>query len=166
VYYFLQGNIVLSVSLLFIGSFSPFLNSAHIATYYANGKKDFRRVSLYNVTKSVVPALILIATLFVTQNVLIIIFVYFFANTAVALFTHRDAIAFYKPNTADDPGLLDYSKKLSVLGILSTITAQADKILIFTSIGAAELATYAIAVAFPEQIKAALGIDGVFHLHA
>ncbi len=155
-YYFLQGNIVLSVSLLFIGSFSPFLNSAHLATYYANGKKDFKRLSVYNIVKGVVPALILIITVFLTQNVLIIIFVYFLANTAIALLTYRDALRFYKPNRVDDPQILDYSKKLSVISILSTITAQADKILIFTSIGSAELATYAIAVAFPEQIKAAL----------
>ncbi len=156
IYYFLQGNIVLSVSLLFIGSFSPFLNSAHLATYYANGKKDFRRLSIYNVVKGVVPALILIITVFLTQNVLIIIFVYFLANTAIALLTYQDALRFYKPNMVDDPHILDYSKKLSAISILSTITAQADKILIFTSIGSAELATYAIAVAFPEQIKAAL----------
>lgn len=156
IYYFLQGNTTLSISLLFIGSFSPFLNSAHLATYYANGKKDFTRLSIYNIVKGVVPALALIATLFVTQNILVILFIYFFANTAVALLTYRDAIRFYKPNTTDDPDILDYSKKLSLLGMLSTLTAQADKILIFTSIGAAELAIYSIAMAFPEQIKSAL----------
>lgn len=156
IYYYLQENITLSVSLLFIGSFSPFLNSAHLATYYANGKKDFARLSIYNITKGVVPALALIATLFVTQNILIVIFVYFLANTTIALLTYQDAIRFYKPNTTDDPGILDYSKKLSLLGMLSTLTAQADKILIFTHIGAAELAIYSIAMAFPEQIKSAL----------
>jgi O-antigen/teichoic acid export membrane protein len=156
IYYFIQGNTTLSISLLFIGSFSPFLNSAHLATYYANGKKDFTRLSIYNIAKGVVPALALIATLFVTKNVLIIIFVYFLANTAIALLTYQDAIRFYKPNTTDDPGILDYSKKLSLLGMLSTLTAQADKILIFTHIGAAELAIYSIAMAFPEQIKSAL----------
>lgn len=156
IYYFIQGNTTLSVSLLFIGSFSPFLNSAHLATYYSNGKKDFTRLSIYNIAKGVVPALALIATLFVTQNILIIIFVYFLANTAIALITYQDAIRFYKPNATDDPGILDYSKKLSLLGILSTLTAQADKILIFTSIGATELAIYSVAMAFPEQIKSAL----------
>ncbi len=156
IYYFLHGNITLSISLLFIGSFSPFLNSANLATYYANGKKDFKRLSIYNAIKGIVPVVILIATLFVTQNIIIIIFVYFFANTAVALLTYRNAIHFYKPNSADDPGILDYSKKLSLIGFLSTIAAQADKILIFTSIGAAELAIYSIAMAFPEQIKAIL----------
>lgn len=156
IYYFLQGNTTLSASLLFIGSFSPFLNSAHLATYYANGKKDFTRLSIYNIAKGVIPALALIATLFVTKNVLIIIFVYFFANTAIALLTYRNAIYFYKPNSIDDPDILEYSKKLSLLGMLSTLTAQADKILIFTSIGAAELAIYSIAMAFPEQIKSAL----------
>lgn len=156
IYYFLQDNTTLSISLLFIGSFSPFLNSAHLATYYANGKKDFTRLSIYNITKGVIPALALIATLFITKNVLIIIFVYFFANTAIALLTYRNAIYFYKPNSIDDPDILEYSKKLSLLGMLSTLTAQADKILIFTSIGAAELAIYSIAMAFPEQIKSAL----------
>lgn len=156
IYYFIQGNTTLSISLLFIGSFSPFLNSAHLATYYANGKKDFARLSIYNIVKGVLPAIALISTIFFTKNVIIIIFVYFFANTAVALLTYRDAIHFYKPNANDDPGILDYSKKLSLIGMLSTLTAQADKILIFTHIGAAELAIYSIAMAFPEQIKSAL----------
>lgn len=155
-YYFLNDNLTLAISLLFIGSFSPFLNSAHLATYYANGKKDFKRLSIYNAVKGVIPAVALVVTLLLTQNVLIIIFIYFLANTAISLLTYRDAIHFYKPNTTDDPDLLDYSKKLSTISILSTATAQADKILIFTSIGSAELATYAIAIAFPEQIKAAL----------
>lgn len=156
VYYFLKDNIVLSVSLLFIGSFSPFLNSANIAGYYANGKKDFTRLSAYSVIRGVAPALILIVTLFITKNVLVIIFVYFFVNTAVAMLVYRDAINFYKPNLVDDPDLLNYSKKLSLLSALSTVTAQADKIIIFTSIGAVELATYSVAMAFPEQIKSLL----------
>jgi len=38
---FFKDNIVLSFSLLLLILFSPFLNSANIAGYYANGKKDF-----------------------------------------------------------------------------------------------------------------------------
>jgi len=156
IYYYLHGNVILSISLLFIGSFSPFLNSANLATYFANGKKDFARLSIYNIVKGVFPAVVLIGTLFLTDSVLVIIFTYFFANTVAALLVYGDALRFYKPNEQDDPGLLDYGKKLSVLNILSTIATHADKVLIFTSLGAVELAIYSVASAFPEQIRSAL----------
>ncbi len=155
-YYYLRDNITLAVSLLFIGSFSPFLNASHLATYFANGKKDFKRLSIYNVVKGVLPAILIAGTLFVTENILIIVFVYFISNSAIAFLTYWNALKFYKPNTEKDPELLPYSKKLSALGILSTIAAHADKILIFTLLGSVELATYAVAVSFPEQIKTML----------
>jgi len=54
----------------------------------------------------------------------------------------------------DDPDLLNYSKKLSLLSALSTVTAQADKINYFLlQLVQLKLATYSVAIAFPEQIK-------------
>ena len=156
VYYYLRGNIALAVSLLFIGSFSPFLNASHLATYFANGKKDFKRLSIYNVVKGVLPTMTIAGTLFATENVVVIVLAYFISNSVAAILTYWDALRFYQPNEEKDPELLPYSKKLSVLGILSTVAAHIDKILIFTFLGAPELAIYSVAVAFPEQIKAAL----------
>lgn len=153
-YYYINENFVLSVSLLLIGSFSPLLNSFNLATYFVNGKKDFRQLSTYNIIKGVAPATVLIGTIYLTEHILWIVFVYFASNLFAAFVVYYDTIKRYRPNNIDDTNLLEYGKKLSALNVLGMITAQLDKILIFTHIGAVELAIYSVAIAFPEQIKA------------
>lgn len=154
IWYYTHDNITLAISMLFIGSLSPIINASQVATYFANGKKDFRTLSIYNISKGIFPIIVLICTVYLSTNIIVLIATYFISNALIGYVTYFDARNRYTPHTGEDADLGSYSKKISSQNILAGLAAQADKVLIFNSIGAAELAVYSIALAFPEQAKA------------
>ncbi len=154
VYYFLHQNNILGVSLLIAAVCSPFMVSAGLFASYINGKKDYRRLSIYNFLDNVIPTLLILGALFINKSIFVIVAVYFISNVIVALALYRKTLKTFNPGSEEDSGMYGYSKKMSLLNIIGLIAVQADRVLIFTVIGAPELAIYAIAVAFPEHAKA------------
>ena len=155
-YYFLNGNTVLALSLLVVGSFSPLMVSAALYSGYLNGKKDFRTGSMFNILTNTIPAVVLLATIAFTRDVLVIVLVYFIAHTAVNGYFYLATLKKFRPNDAVDPALLSYSKHLSVMNAISTVADYLDKILIFHYLGAAQLAVYSFAIAVPTQLRGLL----------
>jgi len=153
-YYYINGDMILSFSFILAGIFSPVITSSGIYASYLLGKKDFRRNSLYSMIRNFVPAATLILTLLLTQNLLIIIVVYFCSSVSVSLFLYYKTVNAYRgTNNAEDPELLSYSGHLSIMEIIGRISGQLDKILIFHYLGAAPLAIYAFAIAPIEQLQ-------------
>lgn len=154
IYYYLNGNALLSFSFLLAGVLLPVIASAGLYGSYLMGKKDFRRSTLYGIIRNVIPALSLILTLFLTQNLAVIITVYFFSIALVSLFLYWITIRTYRgENTKNDSGLVSYSKHLGVMGIIGSVADNLDKILIFHYLGAIPLAIYAFAIAPVEQLQ-------------
>ena len=155
VYYFLNDNTLLSVSFLIAGILSPVATSASLYAAYLLGKKDFKRNSFYGIVRNIAPAIAIITTLFLTDNLLIVLAVYFFSGALVSLFLYRLTTRAYRnENSKEDPELFSYGGHLSIMGIIGSITNQLDKILIFHFLGAAPLAIYAFAIAPVEQLQA------------
>ncbi len=152
-YYYINGNELLSFSFLLAGILTPFTNSAALYGAYLLGKKDFRRNSFYNSVRNLVPAIALIITLLLTQNLAVIITVYFLFAALVPLLLYYRAARIHRTNGERDPGLIPFSKHLSLMEIIGTIASQLDKILIFHYLGAAPLAIYAFAIAPVEQLQ-------------
>lgn len=155
-YYFFQGNSTLAIGLLLIGMSSPILNSVTLYASLLNGKKDFVRLSLFNTVRTLIPALCLLSALLLTEQVLLITGAYLGASVLTAALLYWQATRQYPAGAGTDPGLASYSKRLSLFNIVSGISVHLDKVLVFTQLGAVELALYAIASAFPEQTKSLL----------
>lgn len=155
-YYFFRDNQILGISLLVIGVLTPILNSAGLFASFITGKKDFRRLSQYTIIDNLIPVACLFIALYFTRSVLPLIFVYFASHTVIGLVLYSRTLRKYQPQPINDPEIISYSKRLSLLNILAIITAQVDKVLIFTWLGSVELAIYGIATSFPEHIKALL----------
>lgn len=154
IYYYLRGNIILSLSFLLMAMLLPIANSARLYSAYLNGKKNFRLSSFYGTIHNLIPAIALITTLFLTQDLLTIIIVYFSINALAPLFLYYLTLRAYKnENKKDDPKLASYSKHLTVMDIIGQIASNLDKILIFHYLGAVPLAIYAFAVAPVEQLQ-------------
>jgi O-antigen/teichoic acid export membrane protein len=153
-YYFLNGNNTLALSLLIVGSLSPFMTSASLYGSFLEGKKDFRKKSLYGMLQNSVPAIFLLGTIYLVDNPLIIVLVYFISNTAITmvLFYHTLRSS-ARINAREDTSLLSYSKHLSLMNILATITYHIDKVLIFHFLGTAPLAIYTFAIAPINQLE-------------
>ncbi len=155
IYYFINGNFPLGVSMLIVGLLSPVLKSTNFYNSFLAAKKDFRRSALYyGIIGNIIPFICLFSVMLITNNPLWIVSTYFIANTAIGLILYSRVLDIYKPNDEVDPEALHYSKHLSFINILSGIANNIDQVLVFHYIGAAQLAIYNFAIAIPNQAKA------------
>jgi len=154
VYYFVNGNTTLAIGVLVGASLSPFIASASLFGPFLGGKKDFWRQTLYGVIDNVIPIFIFICVIFFTSNPVILILTYFVTNVLAALFFYARTIKVYAANLhLHDNDLLNYSKHLSVMGIISGTADNLDQILLFHFVGTTQLAVYNFATAIPDFAK-------------
>jgi O-antigen/teichoic acid export membrane protein len=157
VYYFVNGNSSLGISMLIVGSLWPFFQSTNLYNAYLISKKDFKRNALYfEIIGNLFPVICLLITMSVTSNPVWLVTTYFGSNTIIGLILYKRVIDIYKPSGEVDPGAMGYTKHLSFMNILSGIANNIDQILVFQFIGAAELAIYNFAIAIPNQAKGPL----------
>ncbi|TSD02426.1 MAG: polysaccharide biosynthesis protein [Parcubacteria group bacterium Athens0714_24] len=154
IYYFLNGNRTLAVCFLIVGSFSPLLNSANTFSSFLNGKKDFKRITQYNILSVIFSSLALLTTVLITKRPFFLILTYFVASAITNVFFYIKTLRVFKPNKEQDPETISYGKHLSLMNIITTIANYLDGPLVFHFLGAASLAVYSLAIAPPEQIKA------------
>jgi O-antigen/teichoic acid export membrane protein len=151
-YYMVNGNASLGVSFFIIGIFSPIFNSAQLYISFLNGKRDFKTITTLGLWQDFVPIFCLVATIIFTNNVVLIVLVYFLSNTLVAFVLYRKTLRRYNPHYAVQETSLSYSKHLSFMNILGGIGDKIDSVLIFHFSGAVALSIYAFATAIPNQI--------------
>ncbi|MDD4332936.1 MAG: oligosaccharide flippase family protein [Patescibacteria group bacterium] len=152
-YYYYLGNSVLTISFLIAAIFTPFMDSLTLYSAFLNGKKEFKLSTRYNIIIQTVSTLTIIAVLFLTKNIFLLILFYFISYTSSRFISHLLVKKKFVFNDKEDPHTISYGKHLSLVYILGAISLNIDKILVFHYLGAAELAIYTIAVAPPEQIK-------------
>ncbi len=155
-YYWLHGNTVLSGGLLIMAVTFPF--STALTSYGAHlaGKKDFRRAAHYAILSSIFFSALVLTALLFTDNIPLLVLAYTMGVLIPSAF-------FYFRTVKEDTGpiasiaqrneALRYSTHLSVVPIIAVIAQYLDKILLFQSLGAVELAVYALAQAMPERMK-------------
>jgi O-antigen/teichoic acid export membrane protein len=153
-YYFYNGNTTLTISFLIAGIFIPFMDSLAVYGPIFPGRKLFKQGTKINIITQIISAAIMVAVLFLTKNIFLILLSYFSSRTLLRAIFLIITFKKFKPNKKEDPETISYGKHLSLIDILGTIAEQLDKILVFHYLGAAELAIYSFAVIIPEQIKA------------
>ena len=158
VYYFLQGNATLAIGMLIGGSLSPFLTSLNLSGAFLSAKKDFARSNIYfSIFENIIAIGALAVTVLLTQNVLILVSVYFASNVLATYFIYRRVVRLYRPDpTVTDRSMMLYAKHLSLMGVLGGIANNIDQILVFHFVGPVELAIYNFAIAIPDQFKGPL----------
>ena len=154
-YYFFAHNFELAYAILLGGCISPFIVSANTFGSFLSAKKDFARHTLYvDVFGNSIPVILLIVTAYVSPHVVSLVTVYFLSNAAVDLYFYLRTKKIYAvDDTATDPHMLTYGKYLSILGVLTGIAGNIDKLLLFHYVAAAQLAVYAFAIGIFDQVK-------------
>ncbi len=153
IYYFYQENNILGFSFLLISVFIPFLASLEVWMHYLNGKKNFKPLAKYKSSTKVLAVLIMISTLFFTQNLLIILLVHFSSNVLIRLFFLLLTIKKYPPNKKHDSAAIGFGKHLSLMGLSSSLAKEMDKLLVFYLLGPVQLAIYSFALKPLQEIK-------------
>lgn len=151
-YYLIQGNFELGVGLLVIALTLPFFDTFTIYNAYLSGRQMFRSLTLLHVLAQIVSMLCVLAALFYTDRITIILAAYFVPLAAIRLGIYL-TIARSVPQGTPDADTLRYGSHLSAMGILGIASQTVDKWLLWHFLGPIELAMYAFAIGIPEQLK-------------
>jgi O-antigen/teichoic acid export membrane protein len=159
-YYQINGNTNLSTILVIVAIAIPLSSVVGMYSAFLNGKKDFRRLAQWSTLARLVVTASFIIILPFVDSLFALFLLYFIPEMLVESFF---LIILYRRKTSKIPAERSNIKKLTKFGfhlslmeVLKTIAGQADKILIFHYLGAAELAIYTIATTAPSQIKSVL----------
>lgn len=155
-YYYWHDNFTLTISFLIIAIFVLFIDNLAIYTSYLHGLKKFNTLTKYTSITKIVAMLAIIVTIYFSNNLLLILLALFVPQTINRLIFLLLIRAKYKINHERNEDTINYGKKLSCIGIISTIADQLDGILIFHYLGPVKLAIYTFAISPTEQIKSVL----------
>ena len=153
VYYFINGNTSLAISLFVAGILSTFISAITLYGSFISGKKDFKTNTLYSIIRSIITVGFMLLIMVIFKNEVLIVIAYFASIALSALYFHWKTIKKYQPNNKIDPDTSSYSKHLSAMNVIGTMAEYLDKILIFHFFGAAQLAIYSFAIAIPTQLR-------------
>lgn len=154
-YYFWKDNLILGIGCILIAILQPFLNSFSNTTFYLLGSGRYKENAVMQCSKALFISFVSILALFSTSSVLILVFAFLTASFFSNLVGH----VYFKPKEAEKTPFsvlnkyLEYAKHSSLRNIAANVANRADTVLIFTQLGAVELAIYSIASIVPEQIK-------------
>jgi len=152
-YYASQGNFFLSSGLLLIALCFPLLTASQVYVSFLVGKKKFKNLSLFNVSKNITTAILLASAAFFFPNALFLAAVYLVTNTIFNVGFFLTTQKKINPRSEIDKSVVSYGRHMSVAGVIGSIASYLDNILIFHYLGAVELAIYAFALAPVNQIK-------------
>ena len=149
-YYFLNGNTVLSLSLVIASIGVPIARSSLLINSFLVGRKNFKFLAQNKIILSLVTTGVLItAGLLFGTSVPLLVLAYFVGHAGGAYILMRYTLKKFPPNNRLD-------KHESLMNTFGSIVSQLDKVLVFQLLGAAPLAIYAFAVIFPSVIRGAL----------
>ncbi|OGG49758.1 hypothetical protein A2704_03550 [Candidatus Kaiserbacteria bacterium RIFCSPHIGHO2_01_FULL_54_36b] len=157
-WYWIHHNNELALALLIIAATLPVLDTTTTYLSYLAGKRRFDLQLKYQAMTQAVSVPILIATLYITDSVLIILLAYFVPLViirSILYFTTAHTIPPQNDDSADKE-TRGYGRHLTVMSILGTVASQVDKVLLWQFLGPAQVAVYTFATAIPEQLKGPL----------
>ncbi len=144
VWYFWQGNQLLAAAFFMGAVFLPLLESFQIYLYFWNGKKRFDMQAKYEVFSAAMVALTLLAALYISDNLLVIIFAFLFGHTVFDWLLYRKTLR-YVVRKEESLEAISFGKHLTIMGFLSVAATHLDKLLLWKFLGAAEVAVYSFA---------------------
>ena len=155
-YYYLNGNLTLTISFVIVAVFLPLLRSSGLYIAVLNGRKDFKLSATYNSLVRLTAGLSMLITLFFTDNIFVILAAFLVPESILQFLFTWIYLKKHPLNKDVDPKTISYGLNLSAMELLKIIASQVDKILIFHYLGAAQLAIYAFTTAPVSQIKSVL----------
>lgn len=158
IYYFWNGNAVLSLGCLVIAVIGPLMQSSYLYGSYLEGKKAFKDNALFGILLNIVPALLLLGSMYFVKNPVVFLAINLGGSVLTASALSYVSYLRHRPSR---PGItkdfLNLSGHFSAMNILFTLSQQIDRLLVYHYIGAAQLAIYSFAIAIPDQLKTVFG---------
>lgn len=159
-YYYFKANQLLGTGFMMIAVALPLAESFALYVCLLEGKKLFKQEVIYNIIISSLSALAIIVAVYFYHNIYSLLVAYFTALIIPRFIFYKLSIKKYKSNNNIDPEMNDFTKKINAFQIFSNATQYIDKILLFTMLGAKELAIFSFAIALPDRIKSLFRVAG------
>jgi O-antigen/teichoic acid export membrane protein len=159
-WYYINGNVVLTLSFLVGGLFMPLRHAAILFEPFWNGRRQFdihTKYQLYSASFSVV---ILIATLYLTNNIVLVVLSFFAAHTVADYFFYRKTAKQIK-NTEVDPDIVPFGKSLTLMKAIKNTAEHIDKIVLWHFIGPIQVAIYSFAQMPIKRVQGVLPITAL-----
>jgi O-antigen/teichoic acid export membrane protein len=136
----------------------PFWEAPGIYVTYLQGKTRFDLLNTYDVVSQFVTIGAVTATIFFTDNVLILLSVYLASWGIIRLVLFYLTVRQFPPNTLRDPTLISYGTHLTVMQAAAATAMIADKALLWHFLGPVAVAVYTFAQAIPLRAASVLKI--------
>lgn len=155
-YFLIRQDTNLAICFLIASIFLPIMETMGSYLSYLIGKKLFGIQVKYSTLSQIIAAIITIITLFLTKNLIVLVLIYFLSNTVLRIYFLLRTIKKNPPNEKDDPQFIPFGKHLTLMRIMTTISGQLDKILLFNFLGPIQVAIYSFAELPSRQINSFL----------
>lgn len=157
-WYFINENIILGWVLIVSALFFPLRNASSLFPYYWNGKKRFDIETKYKVISSTISALITITTLYLTNNIILVILAFFGGQSLTDYFFYL--LSKRNINKKEvDPGMIPYGKTLTIISSIGRIAKHIDKIILWKFLGPVQVAIYSFSILPIDRIKGIIPIS-------
>lgn len=153
IYYYLQGNQLLSFSLLAGGLTLPFIDSAELYKAFLNGKKLFKFMSLAQFLRTLFSTSIVLLVAFLTGDPVYMAIAFFTSHLIIVNFLYYFTLYKFKPNNSIDKDAKNLGKHTTFINLFAIISDQLDNVLVFHYLGATPLAIYNFASAIPQTMQ-------------
>ena len=156
-YYFLNGNLILTISFLIVAFSLPFTQPFNIFNAFWQGKKRFDIQNQYLISSHLLSLAVIILTLFLTNNLFAVLVAWFGSHT---LFRFIFLRLTYKKisNQKQQPETISYGKHLSIMEVPQILGSQLDKILLWYFLGPVSVAIYSVALAPIDHLRQLISI--------
>ncbi len=143
-WYFLNQNNVLGILFLITAIFLPFIYPFTLFFSYLQGRKEFYKYAKYEIITGIFISLTVIPTIIITNNVIFIILALFLSEF---IFYGTITINTIKKieNKEEDKRAISFGKDITLMGAMSVLGENIDKIIIWKLLGPASVATYSFA---------------------
>lgn len=152
-YYYFEGNTELATALLLAGALLPWFEAYSLYSAYLNGLSRFKLSSLSLSFDRSLSALVIVLVSWLNPQLIALVAAYFISHTVIAYGLHLYTIKKVPPNLDVDEGLMKFSEHLTWMSILSIISGQLDKFVLFWFFGPVALASFWVASVLPQEMS-------------
>ncbi len=152
-YYWLHGAETIGLAVFVVGGLLPISNTYNTYTAFLNGKKLFKALAITSILQALLQSVVIAICLFLGGSLMQLVVTYFCSIATTNILFHFITLRLYPVNDKIDEGMVTYGKHLSLMNVLNQIAVRADDIIVFTLLGAPELAVYYFAKIIPEKMK-------------
>ncbi len=159
-YLYTQGSMIMGHLFILMGISLPFMESLSLYANFLNAKGQFRTSAIIDICTQLVSTTALVATLFLTKNIVVILAAYFIPYLICRGVAMIFVVRARAKESEYDEGLNSYGRSMTFFQIISRGIASADQVVLYHFLGPAQVAVFSLATAVPNRVLAVLRITG------